>query len=78
LPRVELDTETGKRVAVVHNNSLTRAPLDRMAAMVCIECHDIELSLSALFDEASVRSNFAVSPQRVHPSIGMARAAVPP
>jgi hypothetical protein len=79
LPRVEVETADGHgRVAVVHNNSLTLAPRDRMAAMVCVKCHDIELALSALFDDASVRSNFALASARTHPSIEMARTAVEP
>jgi hypothetical protein len=79
LPRVEAETPDGHgRVAVVHNNSFTLAPRDRMAALVCVKCHDIELALSALFDEASVRSNFAHGSVRTHPSIQMARSAVQP
>jgi predicted CXXCH cytochrome family protein len=79
LPRIEVDTADGRgRVAVVHNNSLTLAPRDRMAAMVCVKCHAIDLALSALFDEASVRSNFTLPAARVHPSIDMACTAPGP
>ena len=78
LPRIEVrddEASTGKRVAVMHDNGFTLEPRDRMARVVCLQCHGIELALSALYDEASVRSSFAGPPARLHPSIDMVRQA---
>ncbi len=63
LPRVEVEGRGGTRVAVNHNNSLTLAPPDRMAATVCGSCHGLEFSLAALLDRSLVDNNFAGRPR---------------
>jgi hypothetical protein len=76
---VELGRAAGHRVAVNHNNSLTLAPPDRMAAMVCGFCHGLELSLASLLDRALVENNFSGHPKQglktfamLHPSAAAA------
>jgi len=79
LPRIEVAREQGGlRVAVQHNNSLTLQPSDRMARMVCLDCHSLELSFAALFDVDVVRTNFARMPARSHSAIEMLQAAGAP
>jgi hypothetical protein len=63
MPRVVVEGRGGPRVAVNHNNSLTLAPPDRMAAMVCTDCHGLEFSLATLLDRRLVDSNFKGRPQ---------------
>jgi hypothetical protein len=63
LPRVEVQGRDGRRVAVNHNNSLTLAPPDRMAAMVCSSCHGLELSLAAVLDRRLIDNNFSGRPE---------------
>ena len=63
LPRVEVPGPHGPRVAVNHNNSLTLAPPDRMAAMVCASCHGLEFSLASVLDERLIDNNFSGRPE---------------
>jgi hypothetical protein len=76
LPRVEIsDAAKGARVAVNHNNSFTLQPRDRMLRMVCLDCHSVELSLSAVYDETCVRENFSRAPMRSHQTLEMTPSA---
>jgi predicted CXXCH cytochrome family protein len=73
LPRMDVadPAAAGGRVAVNHNNSFTFEPRDRMARMVCLQCHSLELALSSLYDETAVRTNFAHAPRGPHKAVQM-------
>ncbi|MBF0169823.1 MAG: cytochrome c3 family protein [Nitrospinae bacterium] len=53
-------TELGGRTD--HNETLSAAAPERMAVDVCLACHGLAFSLSALFDPAVVASNFTYAP----------------
>lgn len=42
-----------------HNNSFTMRPLERMLTDVCVRCHGLAYSWSALRDEIAVKSSFS-------------------
>lgn len=58
LPR----TKKGKKVTVDHNQSAYMRPSNKMLRKVCMNCHGMEFSLSALVDEDLVNNNFSSSP----------------
>lgn len=71
LPRTEVTDEAGRHVAVNHNNSFTLRPTDRMARMVCLHCHGLELSLTSVLDPRLVASNFDGRPSDRHPTFSL-------
>ncbi len=75
LPRTEV--AAGGHIAVNHNNSFTMRPTDRMARLVCISCHSLELSLSSVLDPQLVASNFLGRPSDRHPTFVLMEAYSP-
>lgn len=72
LPRVE-SGDQDRRVAVNHHNTLTLARPDRMAKLVCMDCHGLPFALSSLLDERVVRASFRGRPARMSEAISMVR-----
>lgn len=58
LPRVK----KGKKVTVDHNQSAYMRPSNKMLRKVCMNCHGMEFSLSALVDENLIKNNFSSPP----------------
>jgi hypothetical protein len=77
LPRVETEEDGRTRVAVNHRNTHTLGPPDRMAKLVCLDCHGLPLALSSLLDEGLVANNFRGRPARTAEAIAMVRALEP-
>ncbi len=69
LPRVTIDEGRGPRVVVNHNNTFTLEPVDRMAGMVCLRCHGLDLALSSLLDRDLGRRGYAGRPRERAASI---------
>jgi len=74
LPRVEAGDAGDRRVAVNHHNTLTLARPDRMAQLVCMDCHGLPFALSSLLDERLVRASFRGRAARTSEAIAMVRA----
>jgi hypothetical protein len=74
LPRVEVDQDGARRVAVHHRNTLTLRPPDRMAKLVCMDCHGMPFALASLLDERLVAGNFLGRPARPAESVEMVGA----
>ena len=77
LPRLETEADGKRRVAVHHRNTLTLGPPDRMAKLVCMDCHGLPLALASLLDERLVANNFRGRPARTADAIAMVRALEP-
>jgi hypothetical protein len=58
LPRIK----KGKKVTVDHNQSAYVRPSNKMLRKVCMNCHGLEFSLSALIDQNLIKNNFNGSP----------------
>lgn len=58
MPRLH---ETGG--ATDHNESLSVSTKERMARTVCVQCHGLYFSLSSLYNDIIVTSNFTYSPK---------------
>ena len=76
LPRVEVDQRGTRRVAVHHRNTLTLSPLDRMAKLVCMDCHGLPFALASLLDPRLPASNFRGRPARPAESVLLVGAFV--
>lgn len=65
MPRIEQSYDWGAYVHVLvqHNQSDNLRPNEKMARDVCMRCHGLELTLSALADPALIRANFRGAPQ---------------
>jgi len=74
LPRVATEDAGGRRVAVHHRNTLTLRPPDRMAKLVCTDCHGLPFALASLLDPRLVANNFRGRPERPAESIEMVGA----
>jgi len=64
LPRIK----KGKNVTVVHNQNSNLRPSTKMLRKVCMSCHGLKFSLSALTDQKLIRNNFQGRPEKVHPT----------
>ncbi|TQV74147.1 hypothetical protein FLL45_14290 [Aliikangiella marina] len=62
LPKVK----KGRRVTVIHNQNLNLRPNTKMLRSVCMNCHGLEFSVSALADEALIENNFIGIPTKKH------------
>lgn len=62
LPKVK----KGKRVTVIHNQNLNLRPNTKMLRTVCMNCHGLEFSVSALADESLIENNFIGVPSKKH------------
>jgi len=69
MPRTRMNDEKDGRVVVNHNNSWTLMPRDRMVKQVCLGCHDLEFSISSIFDEALIENNFRGLPSKRHETL---------
>lgn len=74
MPRVEQSYDWGAYVHVLvqHNQSDNLRPNEKMVRDVCMSCHGLEFTLSALADPELVRSNFRGSPRATVQSIALA------
>lgn len=69
LPRLK----KGKRVDVIHNQNWNLQPNTKMLRKVCMNCHGLEYSLSALSDDFLVEKNFVGSSNYDHPTFKLIR-----
>jgi len=69
LPRIK----KGKRVDVIHNQNWNLQPNTKMLKKVCMNCHGLEYSLSALSDKILVDQNFVGTPNGSHPTYQLIR-----
>ncbi|MEM6472124.1 MAG: cytochrome c3 family protein [Planctomycetota bacterium] len=69
LPRLEGDDG----IFVQHDQSSNLRPNEKMAREVCLHCHGLEFSLSALADTELIRRQFDHAPLETVPSVQMAR-----
>jgi len=69
LPRIK----KGKRVEVIHNQNWNLQPNTKMLRKVCMNCHGLEYSLSALSDEILVNNNFVGKANETHPTYKLIR-----
>ncbi len=74
MPRVDMDTEEGSRIAVQHNQNDTLRPNEKMIRPVCMSCHGLNFSIDALADTALIQKNFNGKPSKHVESIDMAVA----
>ena len=66
----------GKKVTVVHNQNLNLRPNTKMLRRVCMNCHGLEFSLTALADEQLVQSNFVGLPNKDHETFELIKQRV--
>jgi hypothetical protein len=72
LPRIR-SRENGVDVVIVqHNQNANLRPNEKMTRTVCLDCHGLGFSLSALADSKLVATNFSGRPARPVASIDMA------
>jgi len=72
LPR----TKKGKRVEVNHNQNWNLQPNTKMLRKVCMNCHGLEYSLSALSSDELVNNNFVGNPDKSHPTFKLIRERI--
>jgi hypothetical protein len=72
LPRLGSREDGVDVVVVQHNQNANLRPNEKMARTVCLDCHGLEFSLSALADSQLVARNFRGRPARSVASIEMA------
>jgi Zn finger protein HypA/HybF involved in hydrogenase expression len=70
LPRLK----KGKKVTVDHNQSAYMRPSNKVLRKVCMNCHGLEFSLSALIDEKLINNNFNGSPNQSLKAIELLKA----
>ncbi|MCC9600669.1 cytochrome c3 family protein [Stieleria sp. JC731] len=68
MPRLEGDDG----IWVNHDQNANLRPNEKMAREVCLNCHGLEYSLSALADEELIRNGFAGEPSERNKSVEMA------
>ena len=64
LPRKTDRLGDAPRVWVDHNQNANLRPVDKMARSVCMSCHGLQFSLTALADRAVVDGNFVSRPSQ--------------
>ncbi|MGX5172852.1 ammonia-forming cytochrome c nitrite reductase subunit c552 [Aliikangiella sp. IMCC44653] len=72
LPRIK----KGRNVHVSHNQNENLRPNTKMLRKVCMNCHGLEFSLSALADEALIENNFSRAPDKNHPAIQLVKERI--
>ena len=77
LPRLRSRESGAEIVTVQHNQNANLRPNEKMTRTVCLDCHGLEFSLSALADSQLVATNFRGRPARSVASIQMATKRVP-
>jgi hypothetical protein len=76
LPRLRSREDGAEAVVVQHNQNANLRPSEKMTRTVCLDCHGLEFSLSALADSHLVATNFTGKPARPVASIEMATRRV--
>ncbi|GAA6137230.1 cytochrome c3 family protein [Arenicella sp. 4NH20-0111] len=66
-------TKKGKLVYAEHNQTLNLKPNSKMLRSVCMNCHGLEYSTSALADKSLIAKNFTGGFVDQHPSFDMVR-----
>jgi len=72
LPRETIRDQGHERIIVQHNQNDYLRPNEKMVRPVCLQCHGLEFTLSALADDALIERNFTGQPDKTVASVEMA------